>query len=235
MKAPALSLEKVSIDYDGKSVLHDVTCSFPYHAVTGLLGPSGSGKSTLLRSVCRMNDRIPGFRLRGEVTVLGRDIYGNGVDVYALRRRVGLIFQKPCVFPKSIYENVLFGLRHHHPEKKNEFPGLAEQALRKAFLWEEVKDRLHDAAPTLSQGQQHRLAIARTLAVDPEVLLMDEPTSALDARSTRALEDLILSLKAEHTLILVTHNLDQAERVCDSILCLNEGAVVEENLNGPRG
>ena len=235
MKAPALSLEKVSIDYDGKSVLHDVTCSFPYHAVTGLLGPSGSGKSTLLHSVCRMNDRIPGFRLRGEVTVLGQDIYGNGVDVYALRRRVGLIFQKPCVFPKSIYENVLFGLRHHHPEKKNEFADLAEQALRKAFLWEEVKDRLHDAAPTLSQGQQHRLAIARTLAVDPEVLLMDEPTSALDARSTRALEDLILSLKAEHTLILVTHNLDQAERVCDSILCLNEGAVVEENLNGPRG
>lgn len=226
MKA-ALNLNRVSMGYKNTPVLSEVTCSFASHAVTGLLGSSGSGKSTLLRGLCRMNDRIPGFYLRGEVNVLGQDICAADIDVYALRRQVGLIFQKPCVFPKSIYENVLFGLRHHHPEKKKEFPGLAELALRKAFLWDEVKDRLHESAPTLSQGQQHRLAIARTLAVDPKVLLMDEPTSSLDPRSTRALEQLILSLKREHSVVLVTHNLEQAERVCDTIFCVEEGRVYE--------
>jgi len=223
----ALSLNQVSMGYGDKSVLDNVTCSFGVHAVTGLLGPSGSGKSTLLRGLCRMNDRIAGFYLQGEVKVLGRNICDPDTDVYALRRQVGLIFQKPCVFPKSIYENVLFGLRHHHPEKKKAFPDLAELALRKAFLWEEVKDRLHAAAPTLSQGQQHRLAIARTLAVDPQVLLMDEPTSSLDPRSTRALEQLIVSLKTEHSVVLVTHNLEQAERVCDTLFCVEEGRVYE--------
>ncbi len=174
-----------------------------------------------------MNDRIPGFYLEGEVSVAGQNICAQDTDVYALRRQVGLIFQKPCVFPKSIYENVIFGLRHHHPEKKKEFSTLSELALRKAFLWEEVKNRLHEPAPTLSQGQQQRLAIARTLAVDPKVLLMDEPTSSLDPRSTRALEQLIVSLKTEHTVILVTHNLEQAERICDTLYCVEDGRVYE--------
>ena len=151
---PVLSLSSVSLHYESQRVLRDASCAFPGHTICAILGPSGSGKSTLLRTFCRMNDRIPGFRVAGQVRVMGRDIYNDGVDVYALRRQVGLIFQKPCVFPKSIYQNVVFGLQHHHPECKAEFPGRAEQALKKAFLWDEVKDRLGHPAPTLSQGQQ---------------------------------------------------------------------------------
>lgn len=223
--APVLSLDAVTLRYGAQPILSEASCAFPRNSICVILGPSGSGKSTLLRTFCRMNDRIPGFRVDGRVRVMGRDIYNEAVDVYALRRRVGLIFQKPCVFPDTIYRNVVFGLRHHHPDRKAEFADRAEQALKKAFLWDEVKDRLDHPAPTLSQGQQQRLAIARTLAVDPEVLLMDEPTSALDPKSSGAIEDLILSLKARHTVLLVTHQDPQARRVADCLLHVESGAL----------
>ncbi|MGP0629739.1 phosphate ABC transporter ATP-binding protein [Nitrospina sp. 32_T5] len=226
---PVLSLEAVTLRYGDRVVLKNVYGAFPRNSVCALTGASGSGKSTLLRAFCRMNDALPGFVVEGTVSVLGQDIYNDPVDEYALRRRVGLIFQKPCVFPKSIYHNVVFGLRHHLPEKKIEFPERAEQALKKAFLWNEVKDRLDDPAPTLSQGQQQRLAIARTLAVDPEILLMDEPTSALDPKSARAIEELILSLKSRHTIVWVTHQVEQARRTADCILRVENGTLRVDN------
>ncbi|CAI2717456.1 phosphate ABC transporter ATP-binding protein [Nitrospina watsonii] len=226
---PVLSLEAVTLRYGARVVLRDVYCAFPRNSVCALLGASGSGKSTLLRTFSRMNDSIPGFRAEGQVRVLGRDIYSEAVDVYALRRRVGLLFQKPCVFPKSIYHNVVFGMQHHYPGCKAEFPDRAEQALKKAFLWNEVKDRLNDPAPTLSQGQQQRLAIARTLAVDPEILLLDEPTASLDPKSSRAIEELIVSLQAEHTVVWVTHQVEQARRAAGCILRVENGTVTADN------
>ncbi len=223
-----IHLHQVSMGYANQAVFEDITCSIRKNSVTAILGPSGSGKSTFLRTLCRLNDRIPGFQIQGRVRVLDQEIYQPGTNVYELRKKVGMVFQKPCVFPKSILENVLFGLKHHSPERKKEFPDLAQQALVSAGLWNEVKDRLQDAAPTLSQGQQQRLAIARTLAVQPEVLLMDEPTSSLDPKSTHAVEELILSLKTDHTLVLVTHNLAQAERVSDDMICIDQGGICEQ-------
>jgi phosphate transport system ATP-binding protein len=221
----AIQLERVRLSYSGKAVIETASCTIRKNAVTAVVGPSGSGKSTLLRTLCRMNDRLPGFQIEGKVVVLGRDIHDPALNVYDLRKRVGMIFQKPCVFPKSIYENVIFGLKFHASPNGKGFPERAEQALRDSFLWDEVKDRLHDPAHTLSQGQQQRLAMARTLAVDPEILLMDEPTSALDPKSSRAIEDLILSLKDRHTLVLVTHNVEQAERVADDLICVDEKTI----------
>jgi len=214
---PAIVLHQVSLMYSGQPVIRNLNASFPRRAITALLGPSGSGKSTLLRALCRMNDRISGFQLQGEIRVLDQNIYKKNVDVYQLRRQVGLVFQKPCVFPRSILENVIFGLKHHAPHRKKEFKDLAEQALVRSFLWDEVKDRLQAPAPTLSQGQQQRLAIARTLAIDPEILLLDEPTASLDPKSTEAIEHLIQSLKTRHTLVWVTHNHEQARRVADGV------------------
>ncbi|CCQ89975.1 Phosphate ABC transporter, ATP-binding protein [Nitrospina gracilis 3/211] len=226
---PVLSLEAVTLRYGDRVILENGYGVFPRNSVCALTGASGSGKSTLLRTFCRMNDALPGFVVEGTVSVLGQDIYNGPVDEYTLRRRVGLIFQKPCMFPKSIYHNVVFGLRHHLSEKKSEFPERAEQALKKAFLWNEVKDRLDDPAPTLSQGQQQRLAIARTLAVDPEILLMDEPTSALDPKSARAIEELILSLKSRHTIVWVTHQVEQARRTADCILRMENRTLRVDN------
>ncbi len=225
MTAHAIQLERVRLSYSGKAVIETASCTVRKNAVTAVVGPSGSGKSTLLRTLCRMNDRIPGFQVEGQVQVLGRDIYDPGINVYDLRKRVGMVFQKPCVFPKSIVENVLFGLRFHATINGKNFSERAEQALRDVFLWDEVKDRLDDPAHTLSQGQQQRLAMARTLAVDPEILLMDEPTSALDPKSSRAIEDLILSLKDKHTIVLVTHNVDQAERVAEDLICVDDKTI----------
>jgi phosphate transport system ATP-binding protein len=229
----AIQLEKVRLSYSGKAVIETASCTIRKNAVTAVVGPSGSGKSTLLRTLCRMNDRLPGFQIEGKVTVLGRDIHDPTLNVYELRKQVGMVFQKPCVFPKSIYENVIFGLRFHASSNGKGFPERAEQALRDAFLWDEVKDRLHDAAHTLSQGQQQRLAMARTLAVDPEILLMDEPTSALDPKSSRAIEDLILSLKDKHTLVLVTHNVDQAERVAEDLICVDDKTICHKPCRRP--
>jgi len=223
-----MEMDNAAIFYNGKPVLDKVCCGFRVNAVTGVVGASGSGKTTLLRTLSRLNDRVGGFRVHGQVRLEGHEIYGNGTDVYQLRRRVGMVFQKPVVFPKSIFKNAVFGLKQLAPEMKKEFPQAAERVLREVFLWDEVKDRLHKPAQTLSQGQQQRLAIARTLAVDPEIILMDEPTSSLDPKSSTAIEELIVSLKSRHTLVLVTHHLAQARRVCDDLLFLNEGTVWEQ-------
>jgi phosphate transport system ATP-binding protein len=220
-----IQLERVRLSYSGKTVIDTASCTVRKNAVTAVVGPSGSGKSTLLRTLCRMNDRVPGFQVEGKVVVLGRDLNDPALNVYELRKQVGMVFQKPCVFPKSIYENVIFGLKYHASPNGKGFPERSEQALRDVFLWDEVKDRLDDPAHTLSQGQQQRLAMARTLAVDPEILLMDEPTSALDPKSSRAIEDLILSLKDRHTLVLVTHNVDQAERVAEDLICVDDKTI----------
>jgi phosphate transport system ATP-binding protein len=216
---PAIQIKNLTVTYDSVKVIDDFSCEVKENSVTAIIGPSGCGKSTLLRSLCRMNDRIEGFRLVGKVLMKGKNIYHRDVDVYKLRREVGLIFQKPCVFPKSIFENVLFGVKHRIDKK--DYDILVEGVLRKVNLWEEVKDRLKNLATTLSLGQQQRLSIARTLAVGPEILLMDEPTSSLDPKSATAIESLIDSLKTNHTILLVTHMHEQAEKVSDNLIFCN--------------
>ena len=217
--SPAIQIKNLTITYSSIKVIDDFSCEVMGNSVTAIIGPSGCGKSTLLRSLCRMNDRIEGFRLAGEVLVQCENIYHPDVDVYELRRRVGMIFQKPCVFPKSIFENVLFGVKHRIDKK--EYKTLVERVLMEVHLWEEVKDRLKNLATTLSVGQQQRLAMARTLAVEPEILLMDEPTSSLDPESAEAIESLIESLKTHHTILLVTHLREQAEKVSDNLIFCN--------------
>lgn len=229
----AIQLEQVKLGYGGREVIEQATFTLRPHTVTAVIGPSGCGKSTLLRTLCRLNDRIPGFKVDGQVQVLGSDIYAPDTNVYELRRRVGMIFQKPTVFPKSIAENAVFGLRFHSGAKEKELYERGEQALRDAFLWDEVKDRLHQPAHTLSQGQQQRLAMARTLAVDPEILLMDEPTSSLDPKSTQAIEDLIAALKDRHTIVLVTHNVEQAERLSEDLICIDERTICHKPCRYP--
>ena len=208
-----------------RKVIQGLTCNLPENSITALIGASGSGKTTLLRVLCRMNDRIENFRIEGSVLIGGTDIYRPDSNVYLLRRRVGMIFQKPCVFPKSIFDNVIFGVREVAKISKKDYPDLVEKVLREVFLWEEVKDRLGEKATTLSQGQQQRLTLARTLAVEPEVLLMDEPTSSLDPKSTAAIEKLVQSLKNSHTILWVTHQHDQAQSIADRVLVLEEGRV----------
>ncbi|GJL77236.1 MAG: phosphate import ATP-binding protein PstB 1 [Nitrospinaceae bacterium] len=224
---PAIEMQEASISYNGRPVLDAVDLVIPQKTAFGIIGPSGSGKSTLLRTLCRMNDRISGFHIKGRIRVRGDEIYEKNIDVYQLRRKVGMVFQTPCVFPKSIFENVIFALKRLRPHLKKEFAQIAEQTLREVFLWDEVKDRLHKPASTLSLGQQQRLAIARSLAIEPEILLMDEPTSALDPKSSEAIEALIVSRKTRHTVVLVTHNLSQAKRIVDNLIFLHRGRVWE--------
>ena len=225
--AKALEVRGVSISFNGKFVFQNIDHSFRPRAVTGIIGPSGSGKTTLLRTFNRMNDKINGFRVQGQVLVQDKEIYNDRMDVNQLRREVGMVFQKPCIFPKSIFENIVFGLQHLQPELKKKIPDLAEQCLREVFLWDEVKDRLKHLGQTLSQGQQQRLAIARSLIVKPQILLMDEPTSALDPKSSRAIEELIASLKDKHTILIVTHNLEQAKRICNETVFVCEKRICE--------
>lgn len=227
-KRYVMEMEDAAIFYNGKPVLDKIRCGFRINAVTGLVGASGCGKTTLLRTLSRLNDRIDGFRVKGQVRFEGHEIYGNGIDVYRLRNRIGMVFQKPVVFPKSIFENTVFGLKYLASERKNEFPQVVERVLKEVFLWDEVKDRLHKPAQTLSHGQQQRLAIARTLAVEPEVILMDEPTSSLDPKSSTAIEELIATLKTRHTIVLVTHHLAQARRVCDDLIFLKDRTIWEQ-------
>ena len=217
--SPAIQIKNLTVSYGSMKVIDDFSCEVKENSVTAIIGPSGCGKSTLLRSLCRMNDRIAEFLLAGQVLIKGENIYHPDVDVYELRRRVGMIFQKPCVFPKSIFENVLFGVKHRIDKK--DYEPLVERLLTEVNLWKEVKDRLKNLATTLSVGQQQRLAIARTLAVGPEVLLLDEPTSSLDPDSTAAIESLIESLKTHHTILLVTHLHEQAEKVSDNLIFCN--------------
>lgn len=217
--------------FGDRKIIHELTFNLPANSITALIGASGSGKTTLLRTLCRMNDRLKNFHIEGSVLVDGLDIYRPDTDVYALRRKVGIVFQKPCVFPKSIFENVIFGVRKDIPRK--EHPHLAEKVLREVFLWEEVKDRIGEKATTLSQGQQQRLALARTLAVGPQVLLMDEPTSSLDPKSTAAIERLVQSLKDRHTILWVTHQHVQAQSIADRVLVIENGQALTSSNGRP--
>jgi phosphate transport system ATP-binding protein len=213
--------------YGDFQALKDITLDIPARKVTALIGPSGCGKSTFLRWINRMNDAIQGARAEGGLLLDGQDLLARSMDVVELRRRVGMVFQKPNPFPKSIYDNVAFGPRLHRAFGRADLDELVESALRAAALWDEVKDRLRQSALGLSGGQQQRLCIARAIAVGPEVLLMDEPCSALDPRSTASIEELIRELEAQYTIVIVTHNMQQAARVSDLTAFFFEGALVE--------
>jgi len=222
-----VKVENLSFYYGNKQALKDINLNIAACEVTALIGPSGCGKTTFLRILNRMNDLIPGSKVEGRVLLDGEDIYHPAVDVVELRRRVGLVFQQPNPFPKSIYENVAYGPRIHGVKRKSRLDEIVEESLRQAALWEEVKDRLKDSALSLSGGQQQRLCIARVLAVKPEVLLMDEPTSALDPVATQRIEDLIRRLAGNYTIIIVTHNMQQAARISDATAFFLLGEMVE--------
>lgn len=215
MNNSAFKIEDVNVSYGGKLALDDVNMEISSQAVTAVIGPSGCGKSTFIRCLNRMNDLIPVFRLEGKIKFNGTDIYSKDIDVIDIRRRIGMVFQKPNPFPKSIYENTAYGLRIQGIKNKSRLDGIVESSLKKAAIWDEVKDRLHQSALSLSGGQQQRLCIARAIAVEPEVILMDEPCSALDPIATAKIEDLITELKNEYTVVIVTHNMQQAARVSD--------------------
>jgi phosphate transport system ATP-binding protein len=217
----AVDLQGLSVFYGSFRALRDVTFEVPANAITALIGPSGSGKSTLLRAINRMNDLIPGTRTEGEVLYHGQDLYAPQVDPVEVRRRIGMVFQKPNPFPKSIYDNVAFGPRVNGV--KGNLDALVEQSLRRAALWDEVKDKLRQSGLALSGGQQQRLCIARAIAVEPEIILMDEPASALDPRSTLQIEELMAELRARYTIVIVTHNMQQAARASDWTVFLNMG------------
>ena len=208
-------VEKLDFFYGKFNALTDITVDIKRHAVTAFIGPSGCGKSTFLRCLNRMNDLIPGTRVEGKITLDGNDIYAPGVDPVDLRRRVGMIFQQPNPFPMSIYDNVAYGPKLHGVRKKSELDAIVEESLKRANVWKEVKDILSRGGLTLSGGQQQRLCIARVLAVEPEVLLMDEPCSAIDPTSVQKVEDLMAELKDRITIVIVTHNMQQAARVSD--------------------
>ncbi len=213
--------------YGSKQALFGINMDVYARQVTALIGPSGCGKSTFLRTLDRMNDIIGGTRIEGRVLIGGKDIYAPETDVVELRRRVGMVFQRSNPFPKSIHENVAYGPRVHGTRNRGQLVEIVERSLIRAGLWEEVKDRLDDSAMDLSGGQQQRLCIARALAVDPEVLLMDEPASALDPKSTQRIEELIKELREDYTIIIVTHNMQQAARVSDFTAFFYEGSLVE--------
>jgi phosphate transport system ATP-binding protein len=227
--APLIRMETRKLDffYGPKQALYEISLKIPEKSVTAFIGPSGCGKSTFLRCLNRMNDIIPDTRVEGEVLLDGENIYRGGTDVVNLRRRVGMVFQKSNPFPKSIFDNVAYGLRINRIGKPSELPERVERALRGSALWDEVKDRLRSSALGLSGGQQQRLCIARALAVEPEVLLMDEPASALDPIATQKIEELIYELKREYTIVIVTHNMQQAARVSESTAFFMLGRLVE--------
>jgi len=213
--------------YGDHQALHHIEMDIPAHAITALIGPSGCGKSTFLKTLNRMNDLIPGVRIQGEVTYNGRNIYDPDVDVTALRRQIGMVFQKANPFPMSIYDNIAYGPRTHGVRSRLKLDEIVERSLRDAAIWDEVKDRLKSSALGLSGGQQQRLCIARALAVEPDILLMDESTSALDPISTAKIEDLAQQLKSKYTVIMVTHNMQQATRVSDKTAFFLLGELIE--------
>ena len=223
----AIEVPGLNLFYGQKQALFDVKMDIPKQRVTAFIGPSGCGKSTLLRTFNRMNDLVDGCRVDGEINIDGRNIYRKGEDVAELRRRVGMVFQKPNPFPKSIYENVVYGLRIQGINSKRVLDEAVEWALKSAALWDEVKDRLHDSALGLSGGQQQRLVIARTVAVQPEVLLLDEPCSALDPIATAQVEELIDELRANFSVVIVTHSMQQAARVSQKTAFFHLGNLVE--------
>ncbi len=224
---PKVVASHLNFFYGSVQALFDINITIPENQVTALIGPSGCGKSTFLRTLNRMNDTIDGTRIEGKLTIDSHDIYKSGTDVVTLRKRVGMVFQKSNPFPKSIFENIAYGPKIHGIRNKAVLEELVEQSLKRAGLWEEVKDRLHLNALDLSGGQQQRLCIARALAVDPEILLMDEPASALDPRATVRIEDLISELRSDYTIVIVTHNMQQAARVSNYTAFFMEGRLVE--------
>jgi phosphate transport system ATP-binding protein len=223
--APVVETRDLYVYYGKSAAVKSVSIAIETNRVVAFIGPSGCGKSTLLRCINRMNDLVPGARIEGEVLFQGLNLYGHGVDPIEVRRRIGMVFQKPNPFPKSIFENVAFGARING--YKGDLGELVEKSLRQAALWDEVKDRLNVSALSLSGGQQQRLCIARALAIEPEVLLMDEPTSALDPIATQKIEELIYNLKQDYTIVIVTHNMQQAARVSDQTAFLYMGDLVE--------
>lgn len=223
----AVNIKSLSLSYGNKKVLHDINLKIPKQGVTAFIGPSGCGKSTLLRCLNRMNDLIDDCEIKGKIQIFGNNIMSRKTDLTELRQRVGMVFQRPNPFPKSIFENVVFGLRLRGVKNTRILLQEAENALRLSGLWSEVKDRLDDNALTLSLGQQQRLVIARAIAVKPAILLLDEPTSALDPISTLTIEELINTLKSEFTIIIVTHNMQQAARVSDQTAFMYMGELIE--------
>ncbi len=222
-------INNLDLYYGEKQALKGINLDIKNKAVTAFIGPSGCGKSTLLRCLNRMNDLIPGVTINGDINMEGKDILGNEINVVDLRTKVGMVFQKPNPFPMSIYENVIYGLRCQNIKNKKKLDEVCEESLRKAALWDEVKDRLHDNAYGLSGGQQQRLCIARAIAMEPEVILMDEPTSALDPIATAKIEELIQELKQNYTIVIVTHSMQQAARISDDTAFFLLGEVIEKS------
>ena len=221
-----MQIENLDLFYGDFQALKNVNMEIPANEITAFIGPSGCGKSTFLKTLNRMNDLVEGCRITGKVTLEGQDIY-NGMDVNLLRKRVGMVFQKPNPFPMSIYDNIAYGPRTHGIRNKAKLDDIVEKSLRNAAIWEETKDRLKSSALGMSGGQQQRLCIARALAVQPDILLMDEPTSALDPISTSKIEDLCMELKKDYTIIIVTHNMQQAARISDKTAFFLLGEVIE--------
>lgn len=228
----AFQINHLDLYYGDFHALKDINLTLETGQITAFIGPSGCGKSTLLKSLNRMNDLVEGCRIEGDVRLDGEDIFRKGIDLAELRKRVGMVFQKPNPFPMSIYDNIAYGPRVHGIRKKKVLDEIVEKALRGAALWDEVHDRLRKSAMGLSGGQQQRLCIARALAVKPEVILMDEPTSALDPISTSKIEDLVMDIKKEYTIVMVTHNMQQAVRVSDTTVFFLLGEIIESGATG---
>lgn len=224
-----IRVRELNLYYSDLHALKDINLTIQAHNITALIGPSGCGKSTFLRTLNRMNDLIDNVKITGEIQIDGADIYDPAVDVVALRKKIGMVFQRPNPFPMSVYDNVAYGPRIHGQKNKAELGRIVEQSLRQAALWDEVKDRLHKSALGLSGGQQQRLCIARVLAVEPDILLMDEPTSALDPISTTKMEELAQELKKDYSIVIVTHNMQQAARISDYTAFFLHGELVEHN------
>ena len=227
MEQDKIVIEHLNLWYGSFQALKDINLRLPANEITAFIGPSGCGKSTLLKSLNRMNDLVEGCRIEGTVTLDGEDIFSRKMDVNLLRKRVGMVFQKPNPFPMSIYDNIAYGPRTHGIHRKAQLDEIVESSLRNAAIWDELKDRLNKSALGLSGGQQQRLCIARALAVEPEVLLMDEPTSALDPISTSKIEELCMELKGKYTIVIVTHNMQQALRIADTTAFFLLGDMVE--------
>lgn len=227
MKNTKIEVKDLSLYYGEKQALKDISFEIPKNKVTALIGPSGCGKSTFLRCINRMNDLIPSVKITGQMLVEGIDIYDKNVDVVNIRKKIGMVFQKSNPFPKSIYENVAYGPKINGIKNKTELDEIVETSLRQAAIWDELKDRLDDSAMGLSGGQQQRLCIARTLAVSPDIILMDEPASALDPISTSKIEELVHQLKEQYTIIIVTHNMQQAARTSDFTAFFYLGELIE--------
>lgn len=224
-----IKAQQLDLFYGSFQALHQINLDIPERKVSALIGPSGCGKSTFLRTLNRMNDLIKGVKINGNILIDDKNIYEKDVDVVELRKKVGMVFQKPNPFPMSIFDNIAYGPRAHGIKKKSVLMEIVERSLTQAALWDEVKDRLHTSAMGLSGGQQQRLCIARVLAVEPEILLMDEPTSALDPLGTQKVEDLITELKQNYTIVIVTHNMQQAARISDITSFFLNGVIVESD------